>query len=186
MLVSPSVLARSVPEFVAYAKANPGKLAMASAGNGTPHHVSGELLKMMTRIKMLHVPYRGEAPALTDVISGQVRVVFTPTGGAIEHIRSNKLRALAVTTAARLDVLPDIPTIGESVSGYEASGWFGLVAPRNTSAAIVARLNNEVNAGLADATVKARFADMGAITFPGSPADFATLISSEIESGTRW
>jgi tripartite-type tricarboxylate transporter receptor subunit TctC len=181
MEVHPSVPARTVPEFVAYANANPGKVNMASAGNGTPHHLCGELFKMMTRVKMLHVPYRGEAPALTDLIGGQVQVMFTPTGPSIEYIRSGKLRALAVTTSVRLEVLPDVPTVGQFVPGYEASGWFGLGAPRDTPAEIVERLNKEINAGLADREIRARLGDLGVSVLSGSPPDFSKHIAAETE-----
>jgi tripartite-type tricarboxylate transporter receptor subunit TctC len=181
MLVSPSVPASTVPEFIAYAKANPDRLTMASPGNGTPPHVSGELFKMMTGVGMVHVPYRGEAPALTDLLGGQVQVLFAAPIATMESIRAGKLRALAITTARRWERLPDIPTVGDFVSGYEASGWWGIGAPRNTPSEIVDRLNREVNAALADATVKARLADLGGIGIGGSPADFGKLIAEETE-----
>ena len=162
MVVNPSVPAKTVPEFIAYAKANPGKINMASPGNGTSPHVAGELFKMMAGVDMVHVPYRGGAPALTDLLGGQVQVMFSVTMSAsIEHIRAGKLRALAVTTATRSEALPDIPTVGDFVPGYEASSWFGIGAPKNTPAEIVDKLNKEINAGLADPKIKARLADLG-------------------------
>jgi tripartite-type tricarboxylate transporter receptor subunit TctC len=181
MEVHPSVPARTVPEFVAYANANPGNVNMASAGNGTPHHLCGELFKMMTRVNMLHVPYRGEAPAMTDLIGGQVQLMFTPTGPSIEYIRSGKLRALAVTTSLRLEVLPDVPAMGQFVPGYEASGWFGVGVPRGTPTEIVERLNKEINAGLADREIRARLGDLGVSVLSGSPADFGKHIAAETE-----
>jgi tripartite-type tricarboxylate transporter receptor subunit TctC len=185
MEMHPSVPATTVPEFIAYANANPGKLNMASAGKGTPHHLCGELFKMMTRVSMLHVPYRGEAPALTDLIGGQVQIMFTPAGPSIEHIRSGKLRALAVTTSERLEVLPDVPTVGQSVPGYEASGWFGVGAPRGTPTEIVDRLNKEINAGLADREIRARLSDLGLSVLSGSPADFGNYIAAETEKWAK-
>jgi tripartite-type tricarboxylate transporter receptor subunit TctC len=181
MLVNPSVPAKTVPEFIAYAKANPGKINMASGGNGSSSHLSGELFKMMAGVNMVHVPYRGVAPALADLLGGQAQVYFGPAPAAIEHIRSGKLRALAVTTSARLEVLPDIPTVREFVPGYEAIGFFGVGAPRNTPAAIVNKLNEEMNAGFADPKMKARIFDLGGMVFPGSPADFAKFIAEETE-----
>ena len=181
MVVHPSVPAKTVPEFIAYAKANPGKINMASAGNGTAPHVSGELFKMMTGVDMVHVPYRGAAPALTDLLGGQVQVMFGTMPASIEHIRAGKLRALAVTTATRSEALPDIPTVGEFVPGYEASAWFGVGAPKNTPAEIVDRLNKEINAGLADPKMKARLAELGGTVLAGSPADFGKLIADETE-----
>ena len=161
MVVNPSVPAKTVPEFIAYAKANPGKLNMASAGNGTAPHVAGELFKMMAGVDMVHVPYRGAAPALTDLLGGQVQVYFATMPASIEHIRAGKLRALAVTTATRSEALPDIPTVADFVPGYEASTWFGVGAPKNTPAEIVDKLNKEINAALADPKIKARLADLG-------------------------
>jgi len=181
IVVTPSVPATTVPEFIAHAKANPGKLSMASGGIGSHGHVSGELFKMMTGVNMAHVPYRGGAPALTDLLAGQVQVYFSPTPAAIEYIRAGKLRALAVTTAARSEALPEIPTVGEFVPGYEASSWQGIGAPKNTSAEIVEKLNKEVNAGLTDPKMKARFAELGNAVLPGSPADFGKLIAEETE-----
>ena len=181
MVVNPSVPAKTVPEFIAYAKANPGKLNMASAGNGTAAHVAGELFKMMTGVDMVHVPYRGAAPALTDLLGGQVQVMFAAMPASIEYIRAGKLRALAVTTATRSEALPDIPTVGEFVPGYEASAWFGVGAPKNTPAEIIDKLNKEINAALADPKIKARLADLGGTVLPGSPADFGKLIADETE-----
>jgi tripartite-type tricarboxylate transporter receptor subunit TctC len=181
MEVHPSFPAKTVSEFIAYAKANPGKLNMASPGNGSAPHVAGELFKIMTDVDMMHVPYRGSAPALTDLIAGQVQVMFSPLSSSIEYVRGGKLRALAVTTATRSEALPDIPTVGESVPGYEASGWFGVGAPRNTPADIVDRLNREINAGLADPKLKAKLANLGASAFVGSPADFGRLVADQTE-----
>ena len=181
MVVNPSVPTKTVPEFIAYAKVNPGKINMASSGSGSTLHVSGELFKMMASVDLTHVPYRGTAPALTDLLSGQVQVVFSPMPGAIEYIRSGKLRALAVTTSMRSEELPDIPTIGDFVPGYEASLFYGLCAPRNTATEIVDKLNKEINAALADPKIKARFADLGGMTLPGSPSDFGKLIAEETE-----
>jgi tripartite-type tricarboxylate transporter receptor subunit TctC len=181
MVVNPSFPARTVPEFIAYAKANPGKINMGSAGNGTPPHVSGELFKMMTGVNMLHVPYRGMAPALTDLLGGQVDVLFAGMPESIEHIRAGKLRALAVTTATRSEALPDIPTVADFFPSYESSYWVGLGAPKNTPAGIIDKLNNEINAGLADPEVKARFADLGGTPFQSSPAEFAKLIADETD-----
>ncbi len=179
MQVHPSVPAKTVPEFIAYAKANPGKIDMASAGNGTPQHVSGELFKMMAGVNMTHVPYRGTAPALVGLLGGQVQIEFEATTSSIEYIRTGKLRGLAVTTATRSQALPDLPTVGEFVPGYEASSWYGVGAPKNTPSEIIDKLNREINARLADATIKARFADLGATVLAGSPADFGKLIFEE-------
>jgi tripartite-type tricarboxylate transporter receptor subunit TctC len=181
MLVNPSVPAKTVPDFVTYAKANPGKIDMASGGNGSSSHLSGELFKMMAGVDMVHVPFRGVAAALTDLLGGQVQAYFGPAPATIEHIKSGKLRALAVTTSTRLAVLPDIPTVGEFVPGYEATGFFGVGAPRNTPAEIVNTLNREINAGFADSKMKARIAELGSMAFPGSPADFAKFIADESE-----
>jgi tripartite-type tricarboxylate transporter receptor subunit TctC len=180
-VVHPSVPANTIPEFIAYAKANPGKINMASAGNGGASHVAGELFKMIVGVKMVHVPYRGGAPAFTDLLGGQVQVMFAPVLLSIESIRSGRLRALAVTTATRSDVLPGVPTVGEFVPGYEASSVFGLGAPRNTPAEIVDKLNKETNAGLADPKIKARLADQGGTVLALSPADFDKLIADETE-----
>jgi tripartite-type tricarboxylate transporter receptor subunit TctC len=185
MVVNPSVPAKSVPEFIAYAKANPGKLNMASPGNGTSLHVVGELFKMMTGVNMVHVPYRGGGPALTDLLGGQVQVYFTGTVSSIEYIKTGRLRALAVTTATRSEALPDVPTVSEFVPGYEASGWFGVGAPKSTPAEIIDKLNNEVNAALADPKMKARLADVGGTALLGSPADFGKLIADETEKWAK-
>jgi tripartite-type tricarboxylate transporter receptor subunit TctC len=181
MMVNPSFPAQSVPEFIAYAKANPGKFNMASAGNGASSHVAGELFKMMSGVDMLHVPYRGGALAITDLLGGQVQVLFDQITSAIEYSRSGKLRALAATTATRAEALPDVPAMNEFVPGYEASGWQGIGAPKNTSPEIIDKLNKELNASLADPKVKARFADLGGIVLQGSSAHFEKLITDEIE-----
>jgi len=175
MAVHPSIPAKSVPEFIAYAKANPGKVNMASGGTGASPHVAGELFKMMTGINMLHVPYRGEAPALTDLIGGQVQVYFSGLPAVIEYSKSGTLRAIAVTTAVRSELLPEVPAIGEFVPGFEATYWAGVGSPRNTPVEIIQRLNKEINAGLADPKLKARFADLGGTVLPGSPADFPSM-----------
>jgi tripartite-type tricarboxylate transporter receptor subunit TctC len=173
--------AKSVPEFIAYAKANPGKINMASAGIGTGQHVAGELFKMMAGIDMAHVPYRSAGPALTDLIGGQVQVMFDSLPASIEHIRAGRLRALAVTTATRLEVLPDIPSVADFVPGYEASAVHGIGAPRNTPTEIVDRLNKEINAALGDPKMRARLTELGLAVLPGSPADFGKLIADETE-----
>jgi tripartite-type tricarboxylate transporter receptor subunit TctC len=180
MLVNPSIPARTVPEFIAYAKANPGKVNMASAGNGSGPHLGGELFKMMAGVDIVHVPYRGGAPALADLIGGQVQVLFSATP-ADEYIRAGKVRALAVTTATRSDALPDVPAVSEFLPGYEASAWFGVGAPTNTPAEIVDKLNKEINAGLADPKIKVRLASLGGTVLAGSPADFGKLIADETE-----
>ena len=181
MVLHPSVPANTVPEFIAYAKANTGKINMASSGTGTSIHMSGELFKLMTGINMQHVPYRGSGPMLTDLLAGQVQIAFDNLQPSLPHIKAGKLRALAVTTATRSDALPDLPTVGDFVAGYEASTWNGVCAPKNTPADIVDRLNREINAGLADSKLKARLAEMGAWTLPGSPADCGKLIADEID-----
>ena len=183
MEVNPSVPAKTVPEFIAYAKANPGKLNMASSGNGSTIHVSGELFKMMTGISMIHVPYRGGAPALTDMISGQVQVMFDNVPTSIEFIRAGKLRPLAVTTVQRSEVLPDLPTVADFVPGYEASAWYGVGAPKGTPAEIIDKLNSEINAILANPKTKSRFAELGASLIGGSPADFGRLV---VEETDKW
>jgi tripartite-type tricarboxylate transporter receptor subunit TctC len=185
ILVNPSFPAKTAPEFIAYAKANPGKLNMASAGNGTPSHVSGELFKMMAGVNMVHVPYRGAGPALTDLLGGQVQVYFPTIGASVEYISSGKLRALAVTTATRSEALPDIPTMSEFVPGYEASAFYGLGGPKNTPAEIVDKLNKEINAALADPKAKARLGDLGGAALAGSPADFSKLIAEETEKWAK-
>jgi tripartite-type tricarboxylate transporter receptor subunit TctC len=184
MVVNPSVPAKTVPEFIAYAKANPGKINMASAGIGASTHVAGELFKMMTGVNMVHVPYRGSPPALTDLLGGQVQVYFGPIAGSIEYVRAGTLRALAVTTANRSEALPDLPTVGEFVPGYEASAVWGIGAPRNTPAEIVEKLNKEINAGLADPKIKARL-ELGGTVLPGSPTDFGKLIANETEKWAK-
>jgi tripartite-type tricarboxylate transporter receptor subunit TctC len=181
MVVNPSVPAKTVPEFIAYAKANPGKLTMASGGIGTTSHVFGELFKMMARVDMVHVPYRGGGPALNDLLGGQVQVAFLATVSTIEYIKTGRLRALAVTTTTRSDELPDIPTVGEFVPGYEASNWYGVGVPKNTPTEIVDKLNNEINAALADPNMKARLAVLGGTALAGSAADLAKLIADETE-----
>ncbi len=181
MEVHPAVPVKTVPEFIAYAKANPGRLNFASAGNGTSQHVSGELFKAMTGVNMVHVPYRGNAPALTDLVGGQVQVMFDNIPTSIEHIRAGKLRPLAVTTTARSDVLPDLPTVADFVPGYEASGWFGIGAPRNTTAEIINVLNREINNGLADPGLRARLANLGSAALVLSPAEFGKHLAVETE-----
>jgi tripartite-type tricarboxylate transporter receptor subunit TctC len=181
MVVHPSVPAKTVPEFIVYAKANRGKINVESTGAGTSNHLAGELFKLMTGVDMVHIQYRGSGPALTDLLAGQVQVGFDTMPGSIEYIRAGRLRALAVGTLVRSEALPDIPTVNEFVPGYESSGYFGLGVPKNTPLAIVERLNREINAGLADSTLKARLADLGAMTLAGSPADFGKLIADETE-----
>jgi tripartite-type tricarboxylate transporter receptor subunit TctC len=181
MLVNPSVPAKSVPEFIAYAKANPGKISFASAGNGSGSHMSGELFKLMAGVDIVHVPYRGGGPALTDLLAGHVQLMFPGTVASIPYIRAGTLRALAVTTAMRLEVLPELPSLGDFVPGYESSLVDGVGAPRNTPPEIIDRLNKEINAGLADPKLRVRFADLGGTPLPGSPADFAKLIADETE-----
>jgi tripartite-type tricarboxylate transporter receptor subunit TctC len=185
LVVNPSFPARSVPELIAHAKANPGKIGMASPGNGTPSQVSGELFKMLTGIDMVHVPYRGAAPALTDLLGGQVQVLFAAVPTAIEYIKTGKLRALSVTTATRLDALPDMPTMGEFVPGFEASLWLGLGAPRSTPAEIIVQLNNNINAALLDPAFKARLTDLGGLPLSMTPAEFGKLIAEETEKWAR-
>jgi len=185
MVVHPSLPARTVPEFIAYAKANPGKINMASSGVGATPHVTGELFKMMAGVDLIHVPYRGSAPALTDLLGGQVQVMFDFIPSSIEHIRSGKLRALGVTTTARADALPDLPTVDEFVPGYAASGWFGLGVSKNTSAGIIDAINKQTNAILADGQSRARLADLGGTALAGSPDDFGTLIAAESEKWTK-
>jgi tripartite-type tricarboxylate transporter receptor subunit TctC len=181
MVVNPSVAAKSVPDFIAYAKANSGKVNMASPGSGTASHIAGELFKMIAGVDMIHVPYRGGGPALSDLIAGQVQVMFVTTATPIEYIRAGRLRALAVTTATRSEALPDIPTLGEFLPGYEASNWFGVGAPRNTPVEVIDKLNKEINAGLTDPKIKARLADLGGDVLALSPADFGRLIADETE-----
>jgi tripartite-type tricarboxylate transporter receptor subunit TctC len=183
--VHPSFPAKTVPEFIAHARANPGKVSMATAGIGSLAHVFGELFKMMADVDLVAVPYRGGGPALIDLISGQVDVIFVPTTASIEYVRAGRLRALGVTSTTRVEILPDLPPVAEFVPGYEASSWFGICAPRNTPAAIIDKLNREINAGLSDAKIKARFVDMGAATLPGSPTDFGKLIVDETEKWAK-
>jgi tripartite-type tricarboxylate transporter receptor subunit TctC len=185
MVVHPSFPAKTVAEFIAYAKANPGKINMASAGNGSAAHRAGELFSLMTGISMVHVPYRGQAPALADLLAGQVQVLFATSPASMEYIRAGKLRALAVTTETRSEALPDLPTVGDIVPGYEASAWYGVGAPRQTPVEIVDRLNKEANAGLADPKLKARLADLGGILIAGSPADFGKVIADDTEKWSK-
>jgi tripartite-type tricarboxylate transporter receptor subunit TctC len=181
VVVNPSVPVKTIPELIAYAKANPGKLNMASSGNGSTIHMSGELFKMLTGTDMVHVPYRGGAPALTDMISGQVQVMFDNIPTCAEHVKSGKLRGLAVTSTTRSEVLPDLPTVADFLPGYEASAWYGIVAPKNTPPEIIDTLNKATNAVLADPAAKKRFAELGAILLPGSAADFGKLLADETE-----
>jgi tripartite-type tricarboxylate transporter receptor subunit TctC len=181
MMVHPSIPAKTVPEFIAYSRANPGKINMASSGIGSTSHVVGELFKMMTGVDMAHVPYRGAAPAMTDLLAGQVHVYFSPTPGSIEYIESGRLRALGVTTATRWEALPDVPAIGEFVSGYEASGWWGIGVPKNTPTEVINELNKEINAALADPKLTARLAELGSTVFALSPAQFGKLIADATE-----
>ena len=179
MVVNPSVKASTVPEFIALAKANPGKLNMASAGVGSGTQVSGELFKIMAGVNLVHVPYRGASPAITDLLAGQVQVFFSTMPACIQHIRSGSLRALAVTTAKRSDALPDVPAVGEFLTGFEASGWYGIGAPKNTPAEIIQKLSKEINAGLAEPKLIAQLGEQGATAFATSPADFERFIADE-------
>jgi tripartite-type tricarboxylate transporter receptor subunit TctC len=179
VVVYPSFPSRTFPEFIDFAKANPGKVNMASAGSGSPNHMAGELFQMMTGTSLVHVPYRGAGPALSDMLGGQVQVMFATTAAAIEYIKAGKLRALAVTTEMRSAALPEVPTVAEFVPGYEASFWAGIGAPRNTAFEIINKLNREINAGLADPTITTKFADVGGLVFAGSPAAFGRLIADE-------
>jgi len=181
MEVHPSFPAKTVPEFVAYAKANPNKINMASAGSGSSQHMAGELFKMMAGIEMVHVPYRGAAPALTDLLAGQVQVMFDNLTSSVEHVRGGRLRGLAVTTAARSDALPDLPIVGDFVPGYEASGIYGIGVPKDTPADIVDKLNREISAALSDPRIKARLADLGGLILSGTSADFAKVLAEEVE-----
>ncbi len=185
VVVNPSVPAATIPEFIAYAKANPGKINYGSAGQGTPQNITCELFKMMTGVNLVHVPYKGGAPAVTDLIAGHVQVVFAPVSEAMPQIKAGKLRTLAVTTASRLSVLPDVPTIAEFVPGYEASGFAGIGAPRNTPPEIIAMLNKECNAGLADAKIQARIVELGGTVLGGTPAEFGAIISEATEKWAR-
>jgi tripartite-type tricarboxylate transporter receptor subunit TctC len=185
MVVKPSVPANSVPEFIAYAKANPGKVTMASAGTASAGHLAGELFKMMAGVNLVHVPYRGNGPALTDLLGGQVDVLFASLPSAIEYIKSGRLRELAITSAMRSEARPELPTIGEFVSGYEMSAWFGAGVPKGTPAEVIDKINKEINAGLADPRMKARFADLGGIAIGGTPADFGKYIADETDKWAR-
>jgi len=185
IVVNPSFPAMTVSELIAYAKANPGKITMASSGNGSPSHISGELFKMMAGVDIVHVPYRGATPALTDLLGGQTQLFFPGLAAAIEYIKNGQLRALAVTTAARWEALPSLPTVGEFLPGYESSVWFGIGAPKNTSPVIIDTLNASINAGLADPKMKAAFARWGGIELAGSPADFGQLIATETEKWAK-
>jgi tripartite-type tricarboxylate transporter receptor subunit TctC len=185
MVVNPSVPTNTIPEFIAYAKANPGKISMASSGNGTNGHLAGELFKMMTGVNMLHVPYRGAAPALTDLLAGQVQVFFGTLSGSIEYIKSGQVRALAVATTARVAALPNLPALGEHVPGFEASAWHGVGAPKDTPVVIVETLNAEINAVLVDPKVGARLADLGTIPFADSPSNFGKFIAAETEKWAK-
>jgi len=185
VVVNPSVPAKTLPEFIAYAKANPGKINYGSAGAGTPQNISCELFKMMTGLNLVHVPYKGGAPAISDLVSGHLQVIFAPTSEAMPHIQAGKLRALAVTPAKRLDVFPDVPTVGEFVPGYEASGFGGVGAPKNTPPAIIELLNKEINAGLADPKIKGRFEELGGTVAGGTPAEFGTLVAEATEKWAK-
>ena len=185
VVVHPSVPARTIPEFIAYAKANPGRINYGSAGPGTPQNIACELFKMMAGVDLVHVPYRGGAPAATDLVAGHLQAIFAPISESIQHIQAGKLRALAVTTAARLDVLPDVPTVGEFVPGYEASGFAGIGAPKGTPPDIIDRLNKELNAGLADSKVKARIIELGGTVAGGTPVEFATILSEATEKWAK-
>ena len=185
MVINPSFPAQTVPEFIAYAKANPGKVNMASAGNGSAAHLAGELFMSMTGVSMVHVPYRGQAPAIADVLAGQVQVLFATSPASMEHVKAGKLKALAVTTEGRAEALPDLPTVGDFVPGYEASAWYGVGAPRKTPDDIIERLNKETNAGLADPKLKVRLADLGGTLIPGSPAQFGKLIAADTEKWAK-
>ncbi len=181
VVVNPSVPATTLPEFIAYAKANPGKINYGSAGQGTPQNIACELFKMMTGVNLIHVPYKGGAPAVADLIAGHVQVIFAPVSESIQQVKAGKLRALAVTTATRLEVLPDVPPVGDFVPGYEASGFAGIGAPKNTPAAIIDLLNKELNAGLADPKIKARIVELGGTPVGGTPAEFGKMIADATE-----
>jgi tripartite-type tricarboxylate transporter receptor subunit TctC len=185
MEVNPEVPAKTVAEFIAYAKANPGKINWATSGNGTSVHLSGELFKMMTGVDLTHIPYKGSAPALTDMIAGTVQVIFDNMPPSLPHIRAGKLRALAVTTNVRSEALPDVPTVAETVPGYEASAFYGMGVPKGTPPEIIDKLNKEINAGLADPKIKARLAEMGGMLIPGAPADFGKLVADETDKWAK-
>jgi tripartite-type tricarboxylate transporter receptor subunit TctC len=181
IVVHPSVSATTVPEFIAYAKTNAGRINMASAGTGTPQHLYGELFKMMAEVNLVHVPYRGGAPAITDLLGGQVQVIFSPVPESIEHIRAGKLRPLAVMSGTRLEVLPNLPTVGDFLPGYEAGGWQSIGAPKNTPVEFIDKLNKEIRMGLTDPKIMSRITDLGGVALASSPAEFGRLISDEIE-----
>jgi tripartite-type tricarboxylate transporter receptor subunit TctC len=181
MLVNPSVPSKTVPEFIVYAEANPGRINMASAGNGTPSHLAGEFLKVMTGVRLSHVPYRGDSLAITDLLGGHVQVYFGSMAGSIPHLRTGRLRGLAVTSATRSELLPDLPTIAEFVPGYEVSAWWGIGAPKNTPTEIISKLNHEINVALVSPVMKARIADHGGMALGGSPADFGKLLADETQ-----
>jgi tripartite-type tricarboxylate transporter receptor subunit TctC len=185
VVVHPSVPATTIPEFIAYAKANPGKINYGSAGHGTPQNICCELFKMMTGVNLVHIPYRGGAPATSDLVGGHLQVIFSPVSESIEHVKAGKLRVLAVTTKTRLDVLPDVPTVADFVPGYEASGFAGMGAPTNTPADIIDMLNKELNAGLADSKIKGRIVELGGTVLGGTPAEFGTILSEAIEKWTK-
>jgi tripartite-type tricarboxylate transporter receptor subunit TctC len=183
LVVNPSVPVKTVPEFIIYAKANPGKLNMGSGGNGSIQHTAGELFKMMAGVNLVHVPYRGGAPAVTDLIGGQVQVIFSPAPECLEYVRAGRLRPLAVTSATRLQALPEVPTIGEFVPGYEASGWMGVVAPKDTPPDVIDSLNKAINTGLSDPQIQSKLASMSAVPFPQSSGEFKAFVAAEVE---RW
>jgi|SRR5882672_2672252 tripartite-type tricarboxylate transporter receptor subunit TctC len=185
VVVNPNFSVKTIPELIAYAKANPGKVTMASAGIGSVQHIYGELFKMMAGVDLLHVPYRGGPQALTDLISGQVQIIFDPLANSVEHVKASRLRALAVTSTKRSALLPDVPTVSEFVSGYDASGWQGIGAPKNTPAAVVNRLNREINAGLADPKIKQRFAELGYEPYVTTPAEYSTFVAGETQKWGR-
>ena len=185
IVVHPSVPATTIPEFITYAKANPGKINYGSAGHGTPQNIACEMFKMMTGVNLVHVPYRGGAPATTDLVAGHIQAIFSPVSESIQHIKAGQLRALAVTTTTRLDVLPDVPTVGDFVPGYEASGFAGIGAPRNTPAEIIDLLNKELNAGLVDSKIKGRIVELGGTVLGGSPAEFGTILSDATEKWAK-
>jgi tripartite-type tricarboxylate transporter receptor subunit TctC len=185
MELHPSVPAKTIPEFIAYAKANPGKINMASSGNATPLHVGGELFQMMAGVKLVHVPYRGEPIARPDLLSGQVQTMFGVVPSSLPYIKSGQMRALAVSTTKRLDVLPDVPAMAEFLPGYEASGWYGIAGPKDTPPEIVERLNKEINAGLTDPALSKRLVDLGVLAFPGSPPDMAKYVAGQIEKWSK-
>ena len=185
VVVHPSVPATTIPEFIAHAKANPGKINYGSAGHGTPQNICCELFKMMTGVDLVHIPYRGGAPATSDLVGGHLQVIFSPVSESIEHVKAGKLRVLAVTTKARLDVLPDVPTVADFVPGYEASGFAGIGVPTNTPPEIINLLNKELNAGLADSKIKTRIVELGGTVLGGSPAEFAAILSEAIEKWTK-